>query len=154
MPETVKKNTHGGRREGAGGVTREAQEAKKSAGSEALKRFTSKAFKDLDALYQAQKDLALGYYYEGCDQCEKPLDKCKCLASTKKAIRVYKAPPNQRAGAELIQHTKGRAAVAQQVQADTTILLSLGCLKCGTSIPRPPKRGKADALPVAAGDDE
>lgn len=150
MPE-VKKNTHGGRREGAGGKTREAIEAAKSAGSDALKRFTSKAFKDLDALYQAQKDLALGYYYEGCGLCEKPLDKCRCKEGPA-GIRIYKAPPNQRAGAELIQHTKGRAAVAATVQADTTILLSLGCPKCGTSIPRPPKRGKASDAADAPGD--
>lgn len=139
---------HGGKRIGAGRPTDAAIEQKKGAGAAAIARFTERALKDLDELYDAQKALALGVWYEGCSRCEKPKKECHCRERRGEApltIKVYKQLPHQKAGETLLSHTKGRAAVAQQVQQETTIILRLGCDKCGTAIPRPPKKKeKAD----------
>lgn len=140
---------HGGVRKGAGRPTDAAIEQKKGAGAAAIARFTERALKDLDELYDAQKALALGVWYEGCSRCEKPKKECHCRERRGEApltIKVYKQLPHQKAGETLLSHTKGRAAVAQQVQQETTIILRLGCDRCGTAIPRPPKKKeKADA---------
>lgn len=138
---------HGGRREGAGRPTDAAREEKRTAGAKAVQRFSEQAFKDLDALYEAQKQLALGVWYEGCGKCQKDLKECRCKGGPQE-VRIYKAPPHQRAGAELIAHAKGRAAVAQQSALETQITVSLGCRKCGgyePLIPRP-KGDKEEAV--------
>lgn len=138
---------HGGKREGAGRKSDAERAAIKNASSQRLAQFADKALRDLDAIYEAQKDLALGIYFEGCEMCARELGKCKCKEGPV-GVRIYRRPPDQRAGAELLQHAKGRAAQAQQVQAETDIRVELGCRKCGATdpvIPRPPqKRGKDD----------
>lgn len=139
---------HGGKRTGAGRPTDAAIEAKKSAGSEAIQRFSEQAFADLDKLYEAQRDLALGVWYEGCSRCEKPKKECHCRERRGEpplTIKVYQQLPHHGAGELLISQAKGKAAVAQQVQTETQIILRLGCDKCGTAIPRPPKKEKIDA---------
>jgi hypothetical protein len=138
---------HGGKRQGAGRPTDAAREQKRTAGAQAIQRFAEQALKDLDDLYQAQKQLALGIYYEGCSACSKEVGKCRCKEGPSR-VRVYQLPPNQKAGAELIAQAKGKAATAQQVQQETQITVSLGCRKCGgydPLVPRPAAKRERDA---------
>lgn len=121
----------GGRQPGGGHPTNAAVESKRAASAEAIARFSDRAFEDLDAVYEAQRDLALGVYYLGCLTCAKPPSKCRCKEVWHEEgedgeptfVRVYREPPNQKAGAELIAHTKGRAAQAAVIQQETQIVL-------------------------------
>lgn len=143
---------HGGRRAGAGRPTEAAREEKRTAGAKAVQQFSERALKDLNELYEAQKQLAIGAYYEGCSKCNKQVSECRCKGGPV-MVKVYQQLPHQRAGAELINQAKGKAATAQQVQTETHISVSLGCKRCGgyePLIPRP-KDGKE---PDGAGDAE
>lgn len=146
----------GGRREGAGRKTNAEREAIRNATTEKLERFAKKSLADLDAIYEAQKALALGLYYEGCMACAKPVKKCRCKEGPQ-AVRIYQEPPNQKAGKDLMEHAKGRAAQAAQVQHETQITVSLGCKKCGNTeplIPRPKARSKEEESDLSGTIDE
>lgn len=125
--------SHGGKRTGAGRPTDASREAKKNEAQARLGKLQARALADADRIYDALLDLAVGCFYEGCVNCEQPLP-CKCRKRGE-GVRIYKRLPCQRAGSDLWQHIKGRAAVAPQVQQDSTIILRLG------GVPRPKAKG-------------
>lgn len=133
----------GGARAGAGRKSNAEREAIKNASSERLQKFAERSLADLEAFYEANRDLALGIYFEGCEVCAKELARCRCKEGPS-AVRIYRQPPDQRALAVAIEHAKGRAAQAAQVQQETQITVTLGCRKCGgydPVIPRPKVKG-------------
>lgn len=130
----------GGRRAGAGHPTAAAAAAKKEPKQDEVARFQERALGDLDRLYDAALDLALGVFYEGCGHCKREVESCICRKP--EPVRIYRQRPNAKALGDIISHIKGRPAQAQQAQAESSFTLICRA-------PRPPlkKRKGAEDVP-------
>ena len=103
-------------------VNRKAQE-KSAQHLLAMARFQENATRDLDEIYLHLRDLAFGLWRE--------------VVNEEGVKRVYQQPPDRQALDILLSHAKGKPAVAQAVQQDTTVVLV-------SKVPRPGK-GEGDA---------
>lgn len=113
----------GGRRAGAGAPTDAATAAKVKAAQSAASRFQERAAQDFERIYDALADLAFGVWVQDVDH-------------EGEVTRVYQRIPDRGALQTLIDHLKGRAAVASVTQPDTTITFIAG------HVPRPVRADK------------
>lgn len=124
----------GGRRVGAGAPTDAATTAKVKAAQSAASRFQERAAADFDRIYNALADLAFGVWVQDVGIDGK--------------VRVYQRIPDRGALQTLIEHLKGKAAVAAVSQPDQSITFIAG------HVPRPPKeKTKQEEVPDERADD-